>query len=261
MNNQELIRQIVKVGNGAGVVLPRQWYGGKARIELLEKPLDIKKDILEILDSYMENVMGIYLAGSYARGQQKDDSDVDVLVVTYNINKKITKGKYEILLISRDNLKNTLKNNVLPILPMLRESKVILNKDLISEYAKTLLTKQNMKWHIETTKSAMKIAESSISISKEGNENCGDEVSYSLTLRLREIYIVNCLIKNKLWSNKELISLMKKICGSDKAYNGYLRVKKNIKSREELPIEEANKLMIYISNEIKNQEKWLTKKD
>ena len=32
----KLIKQIVKVGNSAGVILPKEWYGGKARVEFIE---------------------------------------------------------------------------------------------------------------------------------------------------------------------------------------------------------------------------------
>src|SRR3989344_7101847 len=112
----ELIKQIVKVGNSAGVLLPREWLNGKARVELISRPLDIKKEILEILDEYLRDIRGIYLVGSYARGEQEKDSDVDILAVTNNTNKRIKKGKYEITLISEDNLDKTLKNNILPIL-------------------------------------------------------------------------------------------------------------------------------------------------
>ena len=44
---QELIKQIVKVGNSAGVILPREWLNGKARIELIEKAIQFGKAMLE----------------------------------------------------------------------------------------------------------------------------------------------------------------------------------------------------------------------
>ena len=77
---QELIKPIVKFGNSAGVILPREWLNGKAKIELVEKPLNINKDILEILEPYFNDIQGIYLVGSYARGEQTQESDIDVLV-------------------------------------------------------------------------------------------------------------------------------------------------------------------------------------
>ena len=138
---RELIKPIVRVGNSAGVLLPKNWINGKARIELIEKPIDIKKDVLEILDPYLQNIEGIYLIGSYAREEQTKKSDVDILVITNKINKKIKKGKYEIILISKEKVESALEKNILPILPMLKEAKPLVNSSLIEKYKKTQLKK------------------------------------------------------------------------------------------------------------------------
>ena len=69
----ELVRPIVRVGNSAGVILPREWLNGKAKIELIARPLDIKKEVFEILEDYFQDIIGIYLVGSYARNEQNDE--------------------------------------------------------------------------------------------------------------------------------------------------------------------------------------------
>lgn len=257
---QELIKPIIGLGNSAGVVLPKEWYGGKARIELIEKPFNIQKETLEILQQYLYDIQGIYLVGSYARGEQTEKSDIDVLVITNKTNKQFEQGKYNFLLISKKEMENSLKNNILPILPMLREAKVLLNENLILNYKKTLLTKKNLRWHFETTKSAMKMNKAAIELDKECISNTGDATVYSLILRLRSVYIVDCLRKNKKWSTKEFVILIKKVAGSLHAYEGYLRVKSDKKMREELLIKESEKLYNYILKRIKEQEKWLAKR-
>ena len=77
---QELIKPIVKVGNSAGIILPKEWLNGKEKVELIETPKDIKKELLEVLDSYLPDIIGIYLTGSYARGEETPESDIDILV-------------------------------------------------------------------------------------------------------------------------------------------------------------------------------------
>src|SRR3989344_2268778 len=148
---QELIKPIVRVGNSAGVILPREWLNGKVRVELVERPLNIKKDILEILDDYLEEIVGIYIVGSYARGEQTKESDVDVLVITNRINKRLEKKHYEIIMTTKDVVEDEMKRNVLPLLPMIKEAKVLMNSDLIEKWKKTELTKKNLKPHIELT--------------------------------------------------------------------------------------------------------------
>jgi len=260
MVKQELIKPIVKLGNSACVLLPRAWINGRARIELIEKPLNIKKDIFEILSPYLEDILGIYLIGSYAREEQTKKSDIDVLVITNKTNKRIEKGKYEIILIPNKNIEEQLKDNILPLLPMIKETKPLLNSFLIGPYKDTKLTKRNLRFHIETTKSAMNINKEAIKLAKDlGEEKISDAYAYSLILRLRGIYIVNCLIKNKKQSKKELLILIKKVSGSLDAYKRYLLSKQNKKMENILSVVEAEKIYKWIIKNIKKQEEWINK--
>ena len=85
-------------------------------------------------------------------------------------------------------------------------------------------------------------------------------IPITLILNLRSVYIIECLIKNTKWTNKELQKTIKKITGSLEAYNGYLRIKNDENSENKLDIEEAEKLYAYILNKLKKEERWLTKK-
>ena len=256
----KLIRPIVKLGNSAGVLLPKEWLKGEAKVELIRKPLDIKGDILGLLDKYLCDTKGIYLVGSYARDEIRKESDIDVLVVTNKITKKISKGKYNIILISEKNIEKTLKENVLPLLPMLKEAKSVINKSLIEKYINIPLTQENLKYHIETTKSSMRINKEYIELAQLEKENISDNMVYSLILRLREIYIVECLIKNKKPTTKEFLSLIRKITGSEAAYKAYLRVKENKKISKTLKSEEAYNIYEYINRQLKQQEQWIKRK-
>jgi predicted nucleotidyltransferase len=254
---QELVKPIVRVGNSAGVLLPKEWLNGRARIELVEKPIDIKSDVIERLGPYLDKTFGIYIVGSYARNEQTKESDVDILVITENIDKRIEEGKYNLILISKQELEKQLKSNALPLIPMLKEAKPLLNSKLIEKYKKTELMKDNLRFHIETTKSALKMNKEAIDIARMAGEVVSKNISYSLILRLRETYIVEQINKNKLPSNKELIRLIIKITGSKSLYENYLRIKENKKPLKDISIEESEKLHIYINKKIKEQEKWI----
>jgi len=263
----QLIKPIVKIGNSAGVVLPKAWLNNKVKVELIEESIeDITQKTIQILTekNLLKETIGIYLTGSYARNEQTNDSDIDLLIITNNENDRIILGKYDLLLVSEKVLKENLKTNIMPLLPMITEAKPIINKELIEKYKKTSLTWKNLKWHIETTKSAIKMAKEDISLSKQLLEkNASSAVSYSTTLRIRGLYIINCLRENKLWDKKRLIKLIEKISGSDKAYKGYLQTKnKNSKKRLNiLPMNEAERLVEYIRKENLKQEKWVKEKE
>ena len=256
----ELIKNTIRVGNSAGVLLPKEFLNTQVKIVL--QPLNIEKDILEILleEKILKEVLGVYLIGSYARKEQTIESDIDVLVITKNINKRFEKGKYEIICISREEVERQLRENALPILPMMIEAKTIINDDLIKDCADNPLTKKNLKWHIVTTKSAMKVVEKSIELYKETNMKEGDGYVYSLILRLRTLYIIDCIRKKKRWSKKEFLSLVKKISGSLIAYERYVSSKNKNSLEHKHPIEEAEKLMVYINKKIREVEKWLKRK-
>ncbi len=256
----ELIKNTIKVGNSAGVLLPKKFLNTQVKIVL--QPLNIEKDILEILleKKVLCKVLGAYLVGSYARGEQTIKSDIDVLVITEDLNDKIEKGKYDLMLVSKELADEKMKKNIFPLLPMLIEAKPIINKKLLIEYVNTPITKRNIKWHIDTTKSAMRVVREYIRIAEEMEEKVSDAASYSLILRLRTIYIIDCLRKKKLWEKKEFLSLIKKISGSLKAYERYLDSKNKNSRRYELPINEAKKLMDYNNKKIREIEKWLKEK-
>ncbi|HLC31520.1 MAG TPA: nucleotidyltransferase domain-containing protein [Candidatus Nanoarchaeia archaeon] len=256
----ELIRPIIRVGNSAGVVLPREWLHGTAKVVLVRKPVEVVKDLFEILQGYFFDIVGIYLTGSYARGEQTEESDVDVLVITNRTNKRFVQGKYDVLLISTQELDLALQTNAIPLLPMIKEGRPVLNAALLEHFQATALTKDNLSWHIDSTRSMLAVIEEALRLD-EGKGMSDDAFAYSLVLRLREAYIVDCLIAKKLWSNRELKALIKRIGGSLKAYEGYVRVKSSSVRKKGLPTLEARRLYSYIYDGIRRQEQWLQRNE
>ena len=256
----EIVKTAIKVGNSAGVLLPKKWLNAKVKVIL--EPLDLEKDVLEILaeEGILKKILGIYVVGSHARNEQTSESDIDILVITTDLNEKITKGRYDIMCISQKEVQRQLKENALPLLAMVREAKTILNENLLKEYKKTPLTLKNSEWHIETTKSAMDVVKEYIKLAEETGERISDSAAYSLILRLRTLYIINCIRKNKQLSTREFLKSIKEISGSLDAYDRYLNVKKKGVLNYKLKIEEAIKLRNYINREIEAIEKWLKEK-
>ena len=89
MEKQEITGKIIKVGNSAGILLPREWLNGEAKVTLVQKPLNPEKEIFEILNEEMPSIISLALVGSYARKEENQKSDVDILGITTSLNKKI----------------------------------------------------------------------------------------------------------------------------------------------------------------------------
>jgi len=130
---QELIKKAFKLGNSAGVLLPIEWINKKVSVKLVEE--SISQDIFEILEksNLLKNTIGIFLAGSYARGEETELSDIDVLILTDEINKQVKIGKYEIIFISQDKFEKSILKNVY-LASLINEAKAILNSSLLEIY-------------------------------------------------------------------------------------------------------------------------------
>ena len=244
----EVIKQAFKLGNSAGVLLPIEWKGRKVAVKLIDR--SISQEMFEILEEQglLKNVVGIFLAGSYARGEEKEGSDIDIIVITDIINKQIKIGKYEIVFISREKIDKSIKTS-LYLISLLKESKAILNINLLEEY-KRKIKGISVGKHIREIESITRINDEAVNISEELKENVPDETLYSVILRLRELYLIECLNNNKNPSNKELLSLIKKFAGEE-AYNAYIRIKNDLKPRKVVSVEETRALLNEIRKRIK----------
>ena len=82
-----ILRKTIKSGNASAVVLPKSWLDKKVRVEIIDKSLEtILHDVLDIIKFHIDlpEIIGIYLVGSYARGDQTDLSDIDILIISEN---------------------------------------------------------------------------------------------------------------------------------------------------------------------------------
>ncbi len=246
-----IVKKAVKAGNSSAVILPRAWLNREVRIELINKtPEIILADTLEIIKKYLcpEEIIGIYLVGSYARGEEDKDSDIDLLVITDDIDKELIKeGIYNILTVSYQLINQKLDENLFPVGQMIKEAKPLLN----SNYLKSIevkVTNKNVKWYLDTTEEKLSLIQKIIKKAKEKKKaNLNDAVAYTLILRIRTLYIIEKLIKNEKYSKKEFLNLIKNLAGLN-VYEAYQNVKNNSEQKNKVTIEEIEKLNNYLKN-------------
>ncbi len=254
-NLQELIKPVVRVGNSAGVILPREWLDGKARVELVVRPLNIKKDVLEILGPYLDDVIGVYIVGSYARNEETERSDVDILVISKEIKKFIISGKYEIEIIPVKGFIWLLRNYPETIYPKFIDAKVILNRSFLEEIRDIKLTKNSFKRYFEDTKRMIKIDREFIEMDKlEGDLLDSESVVYSSILRLRALWMIKCSLNKKKYFNRDFERWIISGLGIDKeefgkVYGIYRNIRNDKKSKEKISIVLAEKLVNFLEKE------------
>ena len=128
---ETIVKQTREVGTSAGVLLPRSWLNKQVVVTLFNPSKEkILQDISACLfkQNLNEDAKGVYLFGSYSRGEFDFDSDIDILIITEKTNKLINYNNYEILLVSESSFSKNLPNN-LNYLSILKETKVIFNKE------------------------------------------------------------------------------------------------------------------------------------
>ena len=244
-------RKTIKSGNASAVVLPKSWLNKKVKVELVDKNKEtILRDVLDIVKSIIDSseIIGIYLVGSYARGDNEYTSDIDILIISEKTDRELIKKEgYEILIVSLNLLNYKLNENLLPIGTMLKEAQPLLNNNFLREI-NIRVTKKNIKWYIDTTKDRLKLIKSSIDRieKKKPDGRLSDAIAYSLILRLRTLYMIDCLRNKKAYDKNEFIKLIKLISGSLTAYERYVYSKNNEDNKRELLLSEGKKLYIYL---------------
>lgn len=255
---EQLVKRVVSSGNGGAVWVPRSWLGENVVVIRPEKPeLDIKEKIIKILIPHLQDIIAIFLYGSYARNEQEADSDIDVLVVA---KKKFLVKKHEkmdIKVIELAKLEETIKKNPIMYLSILQEAKAIINSSLLDELKRAKIDYKNFKWFIETTFDHIKSNKEFIELDKlNGGYLTSYGAVYSIILRLRGIFLIRCLIDKKNYSNR---SFKKWILGHNlsdleykTAYNIYRSIRDNKKIDEKIKISCAEALLNILIKEINN---------
>lgn len=231
-------KQTIKVGNSAGVLLPKEWMNSVVEVRLVKTPYSqekIYKDLYLYLKDYFKNILGVYLIGSYARNDYDEKSDVDILVITDSIDKIININDYEIFLVSVDNLRKRLSKS-LYLISAIKEAITLMNPRLLNEL-KGIDAKININEHEKEIKSMLKINKDMIDSAKEQKEKVLDGTAYSLVLRFRELYLIKCIIHNKKPDKKEFLRLIGK-----NIYYAYLRVKRNQEEKNDVDTQDADNL-------------------
>ena len=200
---EQLRKKVMRSGNCGAIWVPREWLGEEIIVTRLETPkLSIKEEITKILIPHLENIVGIYLYGSYARKEETSGSDIDILVIAKNKFKLKNLKKFDINIISIDGLKNKIKKDIF-LYSTIKESTPIINSFLLKELKAIKFNFKNLKWFKETTKISIKEIKEFIELDKlEGDHILSLNVIYSLILRLRGVFLIKCLKNNKVFSNK-----------------------------------------------------------
>ncbi len=199
------IKEAIRWGNGAGVLLPKEWTGKLTKVTLLDPTEEIQKETLNILKNRLSKLSGIYLTGSYARNEQDENSDIDILVISEKEETELISGKYNISIIPEEKMLNINKKNVLQILTRIMEAKTILNNMLIEKIKENIeknkeKINEGIEEYLQETKEILKINRGLLTL--DNSIKIDPEQIYSIILRTRGIFIIKCILNKKIYKTK-----------------------------------------------------------
>ncbi|MBI2628635.1 hypothetical protein HYW74_00965 [Candidatus Pacearchaeota archaeon] len=72
INEREFYRRAIKVGNSAGILLPKSLLGAEVVVRIVHPPLNTKKDVMKMLENVMEEIRGIYIITETEKKETKN---------------------------------------------------------------------------------------------------------------------------------------------------------------------------------------------
>ncbi len=262
----KLIKKAVEIGNGAAVYIPKEYIGKDIVVLLPEGIKEIKNRVLSSLIEFMPNILGVYLYGSYARNEEKSGSDIDILVIT-NAKEKNDKIKeilkdIDVRVLTLESIKKSMKEYPGLIMPILKEAETLVNPRLLDELRNSEIDFKKLKWNFDDIKRIISIIEKFIEID---DKNISPLHIYSLVMRVRICYMIECLLKNKIFYNKDIERLLLhyrfKKEGIDKFFYIYSLVKENKEPKIKIEKNEILDLIKFLKEYSKKLENETKKKN
>ena len=239
-------KEVVPFGNGSMVVTPKKWLGEKVVVVLQETEFDVAAEILDLLKPHLSNVQGVFLYGSFARNEQTENSDIDVLVIADKKFDLPETDRFDVTVSTKDSFIRELgRDSTLFLRQIVSEAKPILNGLLLSEL-KGIEVNPDMKAYFEDTLGAFKKTQELLNESRGKEFLESNTAIYSLILRLKGLFSIQCFKKNARFSNKKFSGMLKGHGFSGKTINELLEAyrdeRKEKKPKIKVSVRTAEKL-------------------
>lgn len=260
---EQIMKTVVKSGNGGAVWVPRAWLGEEVIVILPEKPkFKVEERVIHLLEPYLKDIISVGIYGSYARNEQTKESDVDVLVITKGKDIKLNLKKEKIDLVSYtiDKLKAAIESQPAVYYQMIQEAKPLINAYVLEELKAIQVTKESFKDYLTETKEHLESNKGLLELDKIDNIYLKSySVLYSSMLRLRVLFIIKCILKKAKFSNKKFKKWLigKKL--SPQEFNDSYKVYKFIRDSQDtkglrVKINAVEKILNILEEELKRLE-------
>jgi len=256
LQKEEIKRIATPVGNGSHIIVPKEWEGYEIVLTRIIES-DPKKEILTILEPYFENIIGVYIYGSYARKESRKGSDIDIMVIT---DKKISgievKKPFDITFLEEEKIDSLKKRNPVLFYSFLFEAEPILNAGYLEQLRKKEIkvVKRYFMDYLEDSERVIKINKGFLELDQSSNVKFVDaNLIYSLILRLRGMFIIDNLLKGEKFSNNSFLKILRDKLAHDPQsyYDLYRAFIDNRKPKGKIYVLEAGKFINLLDEQLR----------
>jgi antitoxin component of MazEF toxin-antitoxin module len=117
----DFVRKTVRVGNSAGVILPKRLLGSEVKITVVKRPINIKKEVMKLLDNYLADLIGIYIT---------NENPLEVLAVSSKIKEIINNERIKLSIVPLSVIKRDIKTQS-KLREKMMKAKTILNISML----------------------------------------------------------------------------------------------------------------------------------
>jgi len=181
MKAEKMVKKVIPSGNAGGVYVPKKWINQYVVVRLFRA----EDYVLDVFKPFMEDILGIYMHGSHARGDACPDSDINVLVVCKkDINYQRKPGlNAEIVLL--ENLSSYANDSPIDYYCLINEAVPLADSGLLEKMRDYSLCEEKIKKVCCDADRSLKMLDHLVS---EGDYAAA---VYSLVYRLRSLYVVH----------------------------------------------------------------------
>jgi len=219
------------MGNSASVYVPREWINQKVVVSLLS-PEDM---VLEAVKSQLKHVVGVYLYGSYVRGEETEESDIDALIVTSRKIRIEYRRPLDLVVATREELEKLLYEDPVKIMPILRECRPLINEAYLEKLKESKINaKKYLGFVAETLR---KVSGYEGAIPKQEHLSA---IVYSLMMRLRVAYMTKLMLEGRDYRSRDFKKYVLNKGLEEEAYDGLYSVYRAVRDKKPLPKKAVN---------------------
>lgn len=185
MKADRVVKRVVASGNAGGIYVPRKWVNQYVVVTLFR----VNDYVLDVFAPYMDDIFGIYLHGSHARGDACSGSDINVFVVVEKDIPYQRKSGLNAEIVRLDALPSYASASPVDYYCMVNEAVPLFDMGQLEKMRGYSLDCEKIKKFCRDVERSLSLLDR---LTSDGD--CSDAV-YALICRLRGLYVVHARVR------------------------------------------------------------------